>query len=66
VIRPEKTTAEKYGELLVLMVTAAISSAINGWLLSICASFFFPLFSLAFWQWWLVAFTFRAVFLPKN
>jgi hypothetical protein len=62
VLKPEKTTAEKYGELLVLMVTAAIASALNGWLLSLCASFFFPAFSLAFWQWWLTAFTWRCLF----
>jgi hypothetical protein len=62
VLKLEKTTAEKYGELFALMVTAAIASAINGWLLGLCASFFFPSFSLAFWQWWLTAFTWRCLF----
>jgi hypothetical protein len=66
VLKPEKTTAEKWGELFGLLITAAIASALNGWLLSICASFFFPSFSLAFWQWWLTAFTFRSAFLPRN
>jgi len=45
-----------------LLVTAAIASALNGWLLSICAAFFFPSFYLAFWQWWLTAFTVRSLF----
>jgi len=66
VLKPEKTTAEKWGELFGLLITAAIASALNGWLLSICASFFFPSFSLAFWQWWLTAFTFRSALLPRN
>jgi hypothetical protein len=61
VLKPEKTTAEKWGELFGLLITAAIASALNGWLLSICASFLFPSFSLAFWQWWLTAFTWRCL-----
>jgi hypothetical protein len=59
-LKPEKTAAEKWGELGGLLVTAAIVSAVNGWLLSTCAAFFFPSFYLAFWQWWLVAITFRS------
>jgi len=58
---PEKTTADKWDELLRLLIAGAISSAILGWLLSICASFFFPLFYLSFWKWWLIAVTFRAL-----
>ena len=58
---PEKTAAEKWGELFGLFLTAAIGSALKGWLLSICASFLFPSFFLTFPQWWLLAFTFRAM-----
>jgi hypothetical protein len=58
----EKTAAEKWTELSVLFITAAISSALNGWLLSVCVAFFFPSFYLAFWQWWLTAFTIRSLF----
>ena len=57
----EKTTAEKWGELFGLLLTAAIGSALNGWLLSLCAAFLFPSFFLTFPQWWLLAFTFRAM-----
>jgi hypothetical protein len=61
-LKPEKTAAEKWGELYGLFVAAAITSALNGWLLSICAAFLFPSFYLAFWQWWLMAFTVRSLF----
>ena len=61
-LKPEKTAAEKWGEFSALLVTAAIASALNGWLLSICAAFFLPSFYLAFWQWWLTAFTVRSLF----
>jgi len=57
----KKTTAENLGEIFSLFVAAAVNSALNGWLLSICASFFFPTFLLTFPQWWLLAFTFRAL-----
>jgi hypothetical protein len=60
-VTPKKTAAETLGELFGLLVAAAMSSALNGWLLSICASFFFPSFLLTFPQWWLLAFTFRAL-----
>ena len=58
-LKPEKTTAEKLGELVGLFFVAALNSALNGWLLSICAAFLFPSFFLTFPQWWLLAFTFR-------
>ena len=58
---PEKTTAEKWGELVGLFFAAALNSALNGWLLSLCAAFLFPSFFLTFPQWWLLAFTFRAL-----
>ena len=60
-LKPEKTPAEKWGELFGLFLTAAIVSALNGWLLSLCAAFLFPSFFLTFPQWWLLAFTFRAL-----
>jgi hypothetical protein len=60
-LKPEKTAAEKSGEIFGLLVAAALSSALNGWLLSICASFLFPSFFLTFPQWWLLAFTFRSM-----
>jgi hypothetical protein len=65
-LKPEKTAAEIWGELSGLLVTAAIASAVNGWLLSICAGFFFPSFYLAFWQWWLTAITIRYLFGPSS
>jgi len=58
---PEKTPAEKWGELFGLLISVAIGSALNGWLLSLCAAFLFPSFFLTFPQWWLLAFTFRAM-----
>jgi len=58
---PEKTTAEKWGELFGLLIGIVTSSALNGWLLSLCAAFLFPSFFLTFPQWWLLAFTFRAM-----
>jgi hypothetical protein len=58
---PEKTTAKKRGELVGLFFAAALNSALNGWLLSLCAAFLFPSFFLTFPQWWLLAFTFRAL-----
>jgi hypothetical protein len=60
-LKPEKTTAEKSGELFGLLIGVAIGSALNGWLLSLCAAFLFPSFFLTFPQWWLLAFTFRAL-----
>jgi hypothetical protein len=65
-LKPEKTAAEKWGELSGLLVTAAIVSAVNGWLLSICAAFFFPSFYLAFWKWWFTAITIRSLFGPNS
>jgi hypothetical protein len=53
-------------DLFTLLVTAAISSAISGWLLSICTPFFLPSFHLAFWQWWLTAFTIRCLVAPNS
>jgi hypothetical protein len=61
-LKPEKTAAERWGELFGLLVAAALSSALNGWLLSICASFLFPSFFLTFSQWWLIALTIRSLF----
>jgi hypothetical protein len=58
---PEKTAAEKWGELFSLLLAAALNSALNGWLLSICAAFLFPSFFLTFPQWWLLALTFRSL-----
>ena len=58
---PEKTTAEKWGELFTFLLAAALNSALNGWLLSICASFLFPSFFLTFPQWWLLALTLRSL-----
>ena len=60
-LKPEKTAAQKWGELFGLLISAAISSALNGWLLSLCAAFLFPSFFLTFPQWWLLAFTFRVM-----
>jgi uncharacterized membrane protein YkgB len=60
-LKPEKTTAEKLGEIFGLLVAAALGSALNGWLLSICASFLFLSFFLTFPQWWLLALTFRSL-----
>jgi len=53
------TPTEKLGALTGLAVSAFIMSCLRGWLLSLCAAFFFPTFALGFWQWVLVAFTFR-------
>lgn len=61
-LKPEKTAAEKWGELCGLIATVAIASALKGWLLSVCVAFFFPSFYLAFWKWWLTAFTIRSLF----
>jgi hypothetical protein len=58
----KKSIAENWGEFCGLLVSAAITSALNGWLLSICAAFLFPSFYLSFWQWWLTAFTIRCLF----
>jgi hypothetical protein len=65
-LKPEKTTAEKWAELGGLLIAAAIVSAVNGWLLSICAAFFFPSFYLTFWKWWLTAFTIGSLFHSRS
>jgi hypothetical protein len=58
----KKSIAEKWGAICGLLVVAVIASALNGWLLSVCAAFLFPSFYLSFWQWWLVAITIRSLF----
>ena len=60
-LKPEKTPAEKWGELFGSLIGFAIGSALNGWLLSLCASFLFPSFFLTFPQWWLLALTLRSL-----
>jgi hypothetical protein len=65
-LKLEKTTAEKWGEFCGLVVAAAMFSALNGWLLSICAAFFFPSFYLTFWKWWLTAFTIGSLFRSRS
>lgn len=56
---PEETSTEKMKDFCVLIVSAVVTVALNGWLLSICASFLVPSFFLSFWQWCLIAFTVR-------
>ena len=52
-------TAEKLGQLASLCISAFLITCLRAWMLSLCAAILFPTFVLGFWQWWLLAFTFR-------
>jgi hypothetical protein len=52
-------TATKLGRLVGLSISAFLITCLRAWMLSLCAAILFPTFVLGFWQWWLLAFTFR-------
>jgi hypothetical protein len=52
-------TAAKLGRLAGLSISAFLITCLRAWMLSLCAAILFPTFMLGFWQWWLLAFTFR-------
>lgn len=58
-------TATKLGKLTGLALSAFLITCLRAWLLSMCAAIFFPTFVLSFWQWWLLAFTFRLMIAPS-
>ena len=64
-IKPASTT-EAFGKFAALMVSGFLVTCLRAWLLSICAAIFFPTFILGFWQWWLLAFTFRLMTAPER
>jgi hypothetical protein len=57
-------TAEKLGKLTGLALSVFLINCLRAWLLSLCAAIFFPSFALGFWQWWLLAYTFRLMTTP--
>jgi hypothetical protein len=57
---PEKEdTAEKLGDFVLLLISSIITCSILAYFLALSASYFFPLFSLSFGQWFVVAATIR-------
>jgi hypothetical protein len=50
------------GELLAYFAIACF----RAWLVSVCATLFFPDFVLGFWNWVLVVITFRLIILPNK
>lgn len=61
--KPE-TIAERLANLAGLAVGVFLMSCLRGWLLSLCAAIFFPTFTLSFWEWVLIAYTFRFLAMP--
>lgn len=59
-------TATKLGKLVGLALSVFLTVCLRAWLLSMCAAIFFPTFALGFWQWWLLAFTFRLMIAPSS
>lgn len=51
--------AEKLGQFASMCISAFLITCLRAWMLSLCAAILFPTFVLGFWQWWLLAFTFR-------
>jgi len=58
---PEKTTpaVETFGDFVLLLITSIITCSILAYFQALSASYFFPLFSLSFGQWFVVAATIR-------
>jgi hypothetical protein len=57
-------TATKLGRLVGLGISAFLITCLRAWMLSLCAAILFPTFALGFWQWWLLAYTFRLMIAP--
>lgn len=60
------STADKLSRLVVLCIAAFLYTCLRAWMLSLCAAILFPTFALGFWQWWLLAFTFRLMTAPER
>lgn len=52
-------TTKELARLTALCISALLTSCLRAWMLSLCAAILFPTFVLGFWQWWLLAVTFR-------
>lgn len=66
-ITPEtKSAAEALGRVIGLVLASFAIYCLRAYLLGICCSMFFPSFVLSFWQWMLIAFTFRALISPLD
>jgi hypothetical protein len=64
-ITPEaKSAAEALGSLAGIALASFAIYCLRAYLLGICCSMFFPSLVLSFWQWLLIAFTFRALIGP--
>ena len=57
--------AQRLGKFIGLALSVFLVGCLRAWVLSICAAMFFPGFTLGFWQWWLVAYTFRLMIAPS-
>lgn len=62
---PSEDFATKLGRLVGLGLFAFLITCLRGWMLGLCASILFPTFTLGFWQWCLLAFTFRLMTAPE-
>lgn len=60
------SAAEKLGKLVGLALGVFLVGCLRAWVLSICVAMFFPSFTLGFWQWWLLAYTFRLMIAPSS
>jgi hypothetical protein len=55
-----KAVGQAVGQIVVILAVTAW----RAYLLSLCSSLLFPLVVLSFWQWCLIAFTFRLMVVP--
>lgn len=58
--------SEALGQFLGLAITVFVVGCLRAWVLSLCSAIFFPNFVLGFWQWWLIAYTFRLMLAPNH
>jgi hypothetical protein len=52
------------GNAIALIVATTVATVWRAYLLSLCSSLLFPLVVLSFWQWCLIAITFRLMVVP--
>jgi hypothetical protein len=61
-----KSAAQALGRLTGTALASFAIYCLRAYLLGICCSMFFPSFVLSFWQWMLIAFTFRVLISPLS
>jgi hypothetical protein len=62
--RPLKLPVKQLANAIAVILATTVATAWRAYLLSLCSSLLFPLVVLSFWQWCLIAITFRLMVVP--